>query len=493
MSLIDRLGKEAQRARESRELSDRARRELEETYQKDLQGRLIALHEYIDLIIAHLKEVQPPIMMKYELVGYGDLPALVMHDYKVEGQRRLLSYVIDIQWRARVDHKQCKELVAKGNTRIRQLIDQFRTLHLGGITDIERGEGGHDYMHARFHPRGFIHIGMRATLHAHDPVLRLSFSNLDALNTTHKQFPGEMIDEGLFDLIGRFLVREDNDLITEELPQELLTHLRGEGHSPLIPAAKEWETAPLVAVDLDVDFDPSSVPKASSFDDAESDPPTQATGEQSVAASSTADSSDRKPAAKSTASDQQVQPASVSAQPGQPKASPPPKSKPIPESKPPAPAQTKEQRDRELLQSASPKAPAPDEDRSAELIAEFLAQQGDGAHSGEVKRPDIQPFSMTIGDEEAKPSVQPAADPPEPPAEPATAAVEPEPKPTVPADVPDATTARPVKPDVVVQESKPPPKPKGKPLDLAELEAKRREAEAFRDRMRKMADKLRDG
>lgn len=484
MSLIARLGKEAQRARESRELSDRARQKLEETYQNELQGRLIALHEYLELIIAHLTEVQPPITMQYQLVGYGDLPALVLHDYKLESQRRLLSYVVEVKWRARVEHKQCRELIATGNTRIRQLIDQFRSLHLGGITDIERGDGGHDYLRARFLPRGFIHIGMRATLHAHDPLLRLSFQNLDALNTTHKQFPGEMMDESLFDLIGRFLVREDNELITEEVPEELLRRLRGDGPSALIPAAKEWESAPLVAVDLDVDFDPSSVPRASSFDDAE-----EAASNDKSAVEPTGDAKTRPTdAEKPPKSAANAQPAAQSAQPQAQQASTEPKDDPAPPeravTKPPL---TKAQRERELLLSASPKATAPDDGRSAQLIAEFLAaDKGHGEPGDEIKRPDIQPLIMSHLVEEAqaaptKPAAQRRPADPEP-----TRQVQPNP-PQTPAS--SALAAEPTSPKAEQPAAQPRIR---KPIDLAELEAKRREAEAFRDRMRMMAEKLRD-
>ncbi len=465
MSLIDRLNKEAQKARESRELSERERLEREQNYQSVLQGRMMALHEYLEQLIAHLKELQPSIGLNYQLSTYGDLPALMLHEYKLEAERRMLSYVINIAWRARVDHERCRELKASGHTRVRQLIDQFRALHLGGISDIKQGAAGGDLLSATFHPKGFIHISMRAILHAHDPVLRLSFENLDTLGTTHKQFPGDEVDDNLFDRIGRFLVREDNALIMEALPEDLRRRLRGgDGVAASIPAAHQWDPDQVVAVDLDVQFDPESIPKGKGYDAVQPAQPSKPKLEAPATAAPTA--AKPKPTEAATR---------AATQPKADKPQPPGDAVPAPREK------TKAERDFELLHSASPKAPAPDEARMAQLIAEFEADQG--AQSGdEVVKPQIQPLSMSLMDDE--PKGQPAAAP--------AKTVEAKPKVEAADKQPAAPTpTKPSTPGADAGKSEP-QSSAAKKLDLAELEAKRREAEAFRDRMRKMAEKLRD-
>lgn len=459
MSLIDRLSKEAQKARESRELTERERLQREQNYQNVLQGRMMALHEYLEQLIAHLKELQPSINLNYQLSAYGDLPAVMLHEYKLEAERRMLSYVINIAWRARVDNERCRELKASGHTRVRQLIDQFRALHLGGISEIKQGAAGGDLLSATFHPKGFIHISMRAILHAHDPVLRLSFENLDTLGTTHKQFPGEEVDDNLFDRIGRFLVREDNALIMEALPEDLRRRLRGgDGVAASIPAAHQWDPDQVVAVDLDVQFDPESIPKGKGYDTVQPvEQPKPAPAKPATA----------KPAAA---------PKPDQAAPRAGKAKLPSEATPAPRQ------QTKAERDFELLHSASPKAPAPDEERMAQLIAEFEANQGGQSTGDEVVKPQIQPLSMSLLDDE--PKEQPAAAP--------TKTVEAKPKAAPAAEQP--TAPMPTKPSAPSADAAKPESQPGaaKKLDLAELEAKRREAEAFRDRMRRMAEKLRD-
>ncbi|MCB1608394.1 MAG: hypothetical protein KDI71_15610 [Xanthomonadales bacterium] len=535
MSLIDRLSKEAQKARQTRELSERERLQREENYQRDLQGRMLALHQYLEQLLAHLKEIQPPIRMNYQLTAYGDLPAQALHEYKLEAERRMLSYEISIRWRARVDHEKCRELKASGHTRVRQLIDQFRALHLGGISDIKQGAGGGDLLQAVFHPKGFIHVGMRATLHAHDPILRLSFENLDTLGTTHKQFPGEEVGDSLFDRIGRFLVREDNELIMEALPDALRQKLRGSDDpvDSMIPPARAYD--PMVVVDLDVDFDPDSVPRGKTFGDL--DLPAEAPA---------AASSDR-----------------------------PPRAAEQPAESVPVPAKSKAQREQELLNSASPKAPAPDEERMAQLLAEFeSAQRERDLFSDEVLRPDIQPIGTLLFEEDpadavasanqqpatadrsresvpaAKANPAPAATPqsrasaaPAPaaaktassagvaqsstdprvgesaatraaaapeasPASPPESAPTPSAKPRQATSAATASEAKPASGQPAERTATPAAAPKTpaspataastetseatrKSLDLAALELKRREAEAFRDRMRKMAEKLR--
>ena len=56
--------------------------------------------------------------------------------------------------------------------------------------------------------------------------LRLMFENASWLGSSRRQVPWEQINDGLFDRIARFIVREDDSLFTEELPDALRQRLR---------------------------------------------------------------------------------------------------------------------------------------------------------------------------------------------------------------------------------------------------------------------------
>ncbi len=268
MSLLDRIGKEAQKVRAGREREALEKQRKEDRYEQVVAPAMIGLHEYLQTLARDLGEVRPPVHLDFELTHYGSVPLSVLHDYKIEQQKRRYSFEISMSWRARVDFEKIKELVVHGHRKVRQLIDQMRQLHLGGVREPEHGPNG-DVVSARFHPRGFLHLEMHAKASAYDNYLRLSFRHLDSLGTTHKHVFAEQLDEAFYDRLGRFLVREDNELIKETLTPEMRTRLQQaigttealEMYSETVLDPIAPIDAPFEVVDLNIDFDPDSVPR----------------------------------------------------------------------------------------------------------------------------------------------------------------------------------------------------------------------------------------
>ncbi len=268
MSLLDRIGKEAQKVRAEREREALEKQRKEDRYEQVVAPAMIGLYEYLQTLARDLGEVRPPVHLEFELTHYGSVPLSILHDYKIEQAKRRYSFEISMSWRARVDYEKIKELVVHGHRKVRQLIDQMRQLHLGGVREPENGPNG-DVVSARFHPRGFLHLEMHAKASAYDNYLRLSFRHLDSLGTTHKHVFAEQLDEAFYDRLGRFLVREDDELIKETLTPEMRARLQ-QAIGTTEPLEMYSETvldpigpidAPFEVVDLNIDFDPDSVPR----------------------------------------------------------------------------------------------------------------------------------------------------------------------------------------------------------------------------------------
>jgi hypothetical protein len=110
---------------------------------------------------------------------------------------------------------------------------------------------------------------MHAKASAYDNFLRLSFRHLDSLGTTHKHVFAEQLDDAFYDRLGRFLVREDDELIKETLTPEMRARLQQAiGTSEALEMYSETVLdplgpidAPFEVVDLNIDFDPDSVPR----------------------------------------------------------------------------------------------------------------------------------------------------------------------------------------------------------------------------------------
>lgn len=268
MSLLDRIGKQAQLVREERAAAEREKQRLEDRYEQIVAPAMEGLHDYLQALARDLSEVRPPVRLHYSLIHYGALHASVLHEYKVEKQKRRYSFEIHMHWRARVDHEQTSEQHVIGHRKVRQLVDQLRQLHLGGVREPEYGPNG-DLLEARIHPRGFLHLEMIAKASAYDSYLRLSFRHLDSLGQTHKHVVAEQLDDTFYDRLGRFLIREDDELIKEALSPELRARLQ-EAVGSREPLSMLSETvldplagddSPFEVVDLGLEVDADKVPR----------------------------------------------------------------------------------------------------------------------------------------------------------------------------------------------------------------------------------------
>lgn len=186
-----------------------------------------ALTAYLEGLAATLLEVKPPITIPMAISGYGDLILVPFWDYKVEHERRHRSFAIVMTWSMKIDSERAPLVLADGVTRVKALINIFRQYHLGGIKEEKRTLQG-DISRASFQARGYVKSRMEAQISAEDPVLRLMFENASWLGSSRRQVPWEQINDSLFDRIARFIVREDDSLFTEELPDALRQRLRKE-------------------------------------------------------------------------------------------------------------------------------------------------------------------------------------------------------------------------------------------------------------------------
>lgn len=225
MSFLDRLKREADQQRLQAEAVARERDERETLYRTQIEPRMKALVTYLEGLAATLLEVKPPIAVTMPIQGYGDIVAKPFWDYKVEHERRHRSFVISMTWTQRVDAERSPTVRADNVTRVRALTNLFRQYLLGGIKEERRSPQG-ELVVATFNARGHLKAQMQAQISTDDPVLRLMFENASWLGVSRRQVPWNQIDDGLFDRIARFVVREDDSLFTEEVPEELRQRLR---------------------------------------------------------------------------------------------------------------------------------------------------------------------------------------------------------------------------------------------------------------------------
>jgi hypothetical protein len=240
VSFLDRLKREADQQRLQAEQVALERDQRETRYRSLIEPKMKALVGYLEGLAATLREVKPPIVIRMAIQGYGELCLVPYWDYKVEHERRHRGFAATMTWSLKVDGERTPVVRADGVTRVKALTSIFRQHHLGGIKEEKRTPQG-ELSCATFHARGFVKARMEATVSAEDPILRLMFENASWLGASRRQVPVEQIDDDLFDRIARFVVREDDSLFTEELPDALRQKLRKD---PMTPAPTRAPEAP---------------------------------------------------------------------------------------------------------------------------------------------------------------------------------------------------------------------------------------------------------
>lgn len=225
VSFLDRLKREAEQQRLQAEAVARERDERDSRYKSEIEPQMKALTAYLEGLAATMLEVRPPISIPMAIQGYGEITLVPFWDYKVEHDRRQRSFALSMAWSMRIDAERAPAVRADGVTRVKALTSIFRQYHLGGIKEEKRTPQG-DLSCATFQARGLIKSRMEAQISADDPVLRLTFENASWLGSSRRQVPWEQINDSLFDRIARFIVREDDSLFTEELPDALRQRLR---------------------------------------------------------------------------------------------------------------------------------------------------------------------------------------------------------------------------------------------------------------------------
>ncbi|MCB1599483.1 MAG: hypothetical protein R3F18_08245 [Lysobacterales bacterium] len=240
MSFLDRLKREADQQRAQAEAVARERDERDARYLGHIEPRMKSLTSYLEGLTATLNEVKPPVVVPMTIPGYGGISAVPVWDFKVEHERRYRAFLINMHWMLRIDPQRSPTIRVEGPARISTLTQTFRQNHIGGIKEIERSPKA-ELLVADFHARGHIKANMKAQISAEDPILRLSFENTNWLGASRRQLPWDELDDSLFDRIARFIVREDDSLFMEEVPDALRERL---GRDPTAGQARPPSARP---------------------------------------------------------------------------------------------------------------------------------------------------------------------------------------------------------------------------------------------------------
>ena len=225
MSLLDDLEQEAKRLKLT--AGDVQQRKLarEEFFKNQIAPRVNALGEYLTRLVANLKALKPAKPWRYSMPGYGQIVAHCEHDYELVQTVLPDSHEIRIAFHCEVAPEDCPAVEVEG-IKVKALSGTFGRYQLAGqMSDVKKGSNG-ELLAATFRARGRITAIATFSADADAPVLKMSFTNVDAFGNAVKTVSLGALNDALFDDIGRFLAREENTLLRESLPDDYRAQLR---------------------------------------------------------------------------------------------------------------------------------------------------------------------------------------------------------------------------------------------------------------------------
>lgn len=238
MSLLKSLEAEAERLRLQKAAEAEQLGERKQQYAQVLQPALRSLQGYLERVCAGLSEVGAEQLLEHEVAGYGTLVARIEHRYSVRLEERVRASELILEAEADILGSRCPEISAEGLSRIRALMDLFQQAGVNAFRNGRRDARG-QWVQATFKPRGKLPLRLSLLAEPASTEVRLTLAGFEGLAIIRKSIPAEQLDEALFDRIGRYVARRDNELTREQLPDKVRHSLKQKVHQEAL--RRRWE------------------------------------------------------------------------------------------------------------------------------------------------------------------------------------------------------------------------------------------------------------
>lgn len=225
MSLLDQLAKQSEQRKTGLSEAESSVADRESNF-KLLEGSIQQYKDYLDQLTKLLAEHPEKIQQRYEIPGYGTIIAMIAHDYVVRlNAINKGSIEVTLNFNANVQSELCPSMEVQGVSRIQTIKALFDKHRIPALLEAKKDASG-TVNQAVFRARGKIPLSIVALAELSTGQLKLTLSNFENLGTSIKHYTPEQFNEPLFDQIGHYLARKDNELTKEKLPDGMLKKLR---------------------------------------------------------------------------------------------------------------------------------------------------------------------------------------------------------------------------------------------------------------------------
>jgi len=238
VGLLDELEQQAQQRAIGGDEAARRKAERDTAYRTRLEPALDGLHAFLGELTQKLRALKSHIAMHYDVPGYGVMVGYFDHDYRLEDLKQPSSRDITLDFSCAIASDECPSVEIEGASRLRAVSGFFQRHRIGGMTAPRKDASG-DVIAATFRAKGRIPVAAHFHADAETGVLRMTFAHFDGFDTTVKTVAPAQVDEALYEQIGRYIVREPNALLREDLPEAYRKQLRSKVQQQEIK--RRWE------------------------------------------------------------------------------------------------------------------------------------------------------------------------------------------------------------------------------------------------------------
>ena len=225
MSLLDQLAKQSEQRKTGLSDVESLVADRESNF-KSLEVSIQQFKDYLDQLTKLLAEHPEKVPQRYEIPGYGTITALIAHDYVLRlNAINKGSIEVNLTFNANVQSELCPSIDVQGVSRVQTIKALFDKHRIPALLDAKKDASG-AISQAVFRARGKIPLSIVALAELSTGQLKLSLSNFEDLGTSIKNYTAEQFNEQLFDQIGHYLARKDNELTKEKLPDSVMKKLR---------------------------------------------------------------------------------------------------------------------------------------------------------------------------------------------------------------------------------------------------------------------------
>jgi hypothetical protein len=238
MGLLDELEQEAERRRNEEAKAEADRETRDTLWREKLRPGMEQLAAYLRKLTEQLTFLKRRTRVTYPLAGYGDVVAYIEPQFEFRDVPGKTQHEITLEFFAQIAPEECPNLVVEGASKVRALQSLFQQQRVGTMAEPRKNAGG-EVVAARFQARGKIPLKLAIAAERDSGVAKMQFVNYEGLNPSSRSFTPELLDEKLFDALGRFIARDEATFAQESLGEDLRRQLQSKIQRDQMK--REWE------------------------------------------------------------------------------------------------------------------------------------------------------------------------------------------------------------------------------------------------------------